>query len=275
MSELRPPQPSDLASFGDGLSCLYCGTSLDRKYYFCLGCATPYKEPESVLPTTRQLRPSTGELVKTHAPKVMTLFWTYFAVILFGSIGLMLFTGGERLGVHVMIMDGLLLITTVYFGVYYWPSLREQFKRVGFDHWAAWVGLILLVPLLGLNYAYHEWVKSLLGMDETPGLVSTLRDDGFTEGMLIFFIAVFPGISEEIAFRGLLQHWLQVALRPFMAITIAAALFSAMHFSVISAPILFLAGWLLGWVKWKTGSLYPAMLIHFLHNFAVVQLFDA
>jgi len=30
---------------------------------------------------------------------------------------------------------------------------------------------------------------------------------------------------------------------------------------------------LLGWVKWKTNSLYPSMLIHFLHNFIVVMFF--
>ena len=37
-----------------------------------------------------------------------------------------------------------------------------------------------------------------------------------------------------------------------------------------SFPYLFAAGWLLGWMKWKTGSLFPSMVVHFLHNFAVI-----
>ncbi len=275
MSELKPPQPTDLAHFGDGLSCLYCQAPLDRRYYFCLGCATPYKAPDSVLPRMRQLRPSTGELVSLHAPNVMTLFWTYLVVLVGGAILLQLLAGGQTVGVHIMIMDGLLLVTTVFFAVFYWDSLKQQLARIGFDHWAAWVGLLLLAPLLGLNYAYHEWVAGLAGMEGGTGLVSQLREDGFTDGMLIFFIAVYPAVGEEIAFRGLLQHWLQVALKPPMAIGLAALLFAGIHLAPLSMPILFLAGLLLGWVKWKTGSLYPSMLIHFLHNFAVVQLFDA
>jgi membrane protease YdiL (CAAX protease family) len=276
MSELRPPQARDLASFGEGLTCQYCNAPLDRRMYFCQSCATPYKEPESVLTPIRELRPSTGELVNKLAPNVKTLLLSYLAVIVGMSVILGTVAGGQHMGVHVLLMDVVLLVTTVYFSVHYWPSLVQQFKRLGFDHWAAWVGLLLLVPLLGLNYAYHDWMQSILTFEEEGGgLVSQLRKDGFTEAMLVLSIAIFPAISEEIAFRGLIQHWLQVALRPMMAISVAAAMFAAVHFSVISFPILFLAGWLMGWVKWKTGSLYPSMLIHFLHNLAVVKLFDA
>ena len=57
------------------------------------------------------------------------------------------------------------------------------------------------------------------------------------------------------------------------AVLIASALFMALHFSVLSAPYLLLVGMLLGWAKLKTGSLYPSMLIHFLHNFIVISFF--
>jgi membrane protease YdiL (CAAX protease family) len=48
-----------------------------------------------------------------------------------------------------------------------------------------------------------------------------------------------------------------------------------MHFSIISFPYLFCVGMLLGWTKLKTGSLYPSMLIHFLHNLAVIELMSS
>jgi membrane protease YdiL (CAAX protease family) len=92
--------------------------------------------------------------------------------------------------------------------------------------------------------------------------------------MLIFSVCVFPAVTEEIAFRGLVQHWLHVAVQPRQAIVYAAALFTALHFSILSAPTLFLAGCLLGWLRWRTGSLWPPIVVHFLHNLAVVTFFD-
>jgi membrane protease YdiL (CAAX protease family) len=272
--ELLPPAPHDVEAYGDGGRCRYCGAPLEPRAYFCLRCATPYKEPDSVLPTMRPRRPTAGELVRRHAPKVATLWWTYFSVVVGLSLVMLAFSGGEVLAAQVVVMDVALFITTVWFAVAYWPSLRTQLGRLGFDHGAAWAGLGLLAPLLLLNYGYHHWLAGLTGM-HAESLTERLRGAGFSQAALVFVMAIFPAVSEEIAFRGLLQHWLQVALRPRRAITLAAALFAAMHLSLASMPILFLAGWLLGWVKWKTGSLYPSMLIHFLHNLAVVMLFDA
>ena len=76
-----------------------------------------------------------------------------------------------------------------------------------------------------------------------------------SELALVFSFCVFPAVTEEIAFRGLLQHWLQLAIKPIHAMTVASALFAAVHFSVLSFPYLLLAGMLMGWTKYKTGSL--------------------
>ena len=274
VDERTPPTALERAAPGDGLPCRYCAAPLQGAYYFCLRCATPYKDPASVLTPIRRLRPTSGQLVRQRAPQVATLWWTYFAVIVGVAVLLQTLAGGEALGVHVLVMDAALLVTTVYFTIHYWDSLKQQLRRVGFGHPAAWVGLALLVPLLAVNYGYHAWLGSMAGVEETSWLAQ-LRADGFSQAALVLSIAVFPAISEEIAFRGLLQHWLQVALTPTRAITLAAALFAAMHLTILSLPVLFLAGWLMGWVKWKTGSLYPSMLIHFLHNLAVVTLFEA
>ncbi len=81
-------------------------------------------------------------------------------------------------------------------------------------------------------------------------------------------------MTEEIAFRGLVQHWLQIAIAPWKGLVLASALFMALHFSAISAPYLFAVGMLLGYVKQRTGSLYPSMLIHFLHNLVVITFFS-
>jgi membrane protease YdiL (CAAX protease family) len=40
--------------------------------------------------------------------------------------------------------------------------------------------------------------------------------------------------------------------------------------SIPSLPHLLILGVVLGWLRVKTGSLYPGMLLHFSHNFLVI-----
>jgi len=134
------------------------------------------------------------------------------------------------------------------------------------------LGLLALVPLLAINYTYHGWLLRELGA-KSRWLPGRLRQLGLGEPGLIFFLCVFPAVLEEISFRGLVQHWLQIAVRPVRAIVLASCLFTVLHFSILSAPYIFAVGMVLGWVKWKTGSLYPGILIHFIHNLIVVEFF--
>ncbi len=271
MSDLRPPTPVELATSGDDLHCRYCDAPLDPTYYFCRRCATPYKDVASVLTPVRAMRPSAGELVKLHAPNVSRVWWTYFCVIFGVSLLLFVTAGQQRLGMHIIVTDLAVLITTAVFAVRYWPLLRTQLARTGFGGRYAYIGLALLVPMLALNFGYHEFLQSLDGVGGSSW-VAQLSSDGLSDAALVLLICVFPAINEEIAFRGLVQTWLMSALRPARAIALGAVLFSAMHFSILRAPYLFLVGYLLGWIRMKTGSLYPAMLAHFLHNLAVLMI---
>ncbi len=253
-------------------TCAYCGASLEPGYYFCLTCATPYKAVESVLPRPRPAYLSDGRLIAKKAPHVATLFWTYFAVVVGAAvIGFVLFRADEP-ALMLVLQAGCLFITTCIFAVRHWPSLVVQFKRFGFQHRAALVGFLVLPVLLLINYLYHGWVMRTLGGEGSP-LLSRLRESGLGEPALILLICASPAILEEIAFRGLVQHWLSIAIRPFHALVLASVLFTILHFSVISAPYLFAVGMLLGWTKMKTGSLYPSMAIHFLHNLIVLEFF--
>lgn len=252
--------------------CSYCGARLDPAFYFCLSCATPYKSAESVLPRPRPRRLTEGELIRLKAPEAMPLFWTFFSVVVFTALLSFLLFGHERPDLALILNAVTLTITTCVFSVRHWPSLAVQLRRFGFFHPVAWFALMLLAPLLCINYGYHSWVFETTGIDD-PLLTERLKELGAGPGTLVFLYCVLPAVTEEVAFRGLLQHWLQVALSPCRALLIASALFAAMHFTTISAPYLLLVGLLLGWAKWKTGSLYPSMLIHFLHNYFVLEHF--
>jgi hypothetical protein len=272
MSQLTPADNAPLEQRDPATQCPYCGAPLFQAYYFCLVCGTPFKSAASVVPIARPKELTGEELIQRKVPQAWPLVWTYISVILGAGIFYAFTYTVIDPPIIMLLMDAAIFVTTCIFAVMYWPSLKVQLGRIGFTRPEAYLGVAALLPLLGLNYGYHQWIEYLAGglgdgMDDFISEMST--------PMLIVTFCVFPAVCEEVAFRGLLQHWLSTAIKPMHALLVASAIFAGLHFTSISFPILFLAGLLLGWVRMRTGSLYPSILIHFLHNFVVVTIFPS
>jgi membrane protease YdiL (CAAX protease family) len=251
--------------------CAYCGCPVKTQFYFCTNCAAPWQPPEAVLPIIRPIPPTEGELIAASAPHVLPLFWTYFIVVLAAAIIGSAAFSKDRPDLRLFFESIAITLTTGFFAAFHWKSLVPQFQRLGFNSRHAWIALALLFPALGLNFAWHKMITYVY--PEATDSMNSLRQLHLSRLTMITLFCIFPAITEEIAFRGLVQHWLVSAIRPMRALLIASALFMALHFSVLSAPYLLLVGMLLGWAKLKTGSLYPSILIHFLHNFIVISFF--
>jgi membrane protease YdiL (CAAX protease family) len=254
--------------------CPYCGAPLVAELYFCWVCAAPYKSIEAVVTPASPMPLSEGELIRRKAPHVATLFWSYFATVIGGAIIAELLFHDDRPDLKLLLQLTAVLVTTCVFAVMFWTSLKVQLLQPGFVYKEAWIGLAILAPMLAINFGYSRFLMWALSDHHHNILrLDDLRKAGMTEAGLVCIFCIWPAISEEIGFRGLLQHWLQTAIKPERAILLTAFLFATMHFSIVSFPYLFGLGALLGWTKWKTGSLYPSMLIHFLHNLVVIEFF--
>lgn len=252
--------------------CSYCGAPLNFSFYFCLSCATPYKPLANVISPYMPRQLTESELIKKKAPNVWRVFWTYCVVLCVVIIfSLCMGDDGAAKKYTMFFASACMVLTTVVFEFIYWPSLAVQLKRLGLFTKYALLALPILAVLLLLNFAWHSFVINL--DPDIRSFSETLNEMNLGPVATIFVFCLIPGITEEIAYRGLIQHWLQTALSPWRAIVLASALFTAMHLSVVSAPYIFLLSLLLGWLKYKTGSLYPSMLIHILHNYAAITIF--
>ena len=252
--------------------CSYCGSPLNYAFYFCTVCATPYRPVSEVIPPVAPRALTESELIKKRVPNVWRVFWSYAVVIFVVLLLDYALGGGEDRKVHTLIFGSTcIFLTTVAFEVIFWRSLVVQLKDVGFLRPQAWVGFLFLALLLAANYGYHLFFIYYLGEDSPSQC--WLNETGLNSTAVFVLICLIPGITEEIAFRGLIQHWLQTVLRPWRAIVLASFLFTALHLSVLTAPYVFLLGMLLGWTKWKCRSLYPSMLMHIVHNWVVVTVF--
>ncbi len=176
------------------------------------------------------------------------------------------------------------LMTAMVFGVL--PALVATFNRVrvseGFalriPNMLAWMaaGLLGLVlwPLAHEVFLLNRWlgITDLGGVQlaSVKGLVSQLRTLPY--GLVVMTLAIVPGVFEELFFRGFFFTSLRNVFSPWRTIVLSAVLFGLFHVVAGSVlvperflPSTFL-GLVLGWVRYRTGSVLPCMVLHALHN---------
>ena len=84
-------------------------------------------------------------------------------------------------------------------------------------------------------------------------------------GMVILMAAV-PAVCEELAFRGFIFGGLIRGRNPWRAILVSAFLFGITHGILQQSLAAMIIGVLLGWVAWRTGSVWTTMAMHLVIN---------
>lgn len=95
--------------------------------------------------------------------------------------------------------------------------------------------------------------------------------------LLVTCLALAPAVIEELCFRGFLFTALRRILSPWRLIVTTAVIFGLFH--VVTGNMLLierfipttLLGLILGWLAYRTGSIWPGILMHFVHN-ALLEL---
>ena len=87
---------------------------------------------------------------------------------------------------------------------------------------------------------------------------------------IFLLISIAPAVLEELAFRGVIQSSLERMLNARDAWLIQAALFSVLHLHPLMFPSHFLMGLCFGYMRRRSRSIYPGMLLHACWNALVV-----
>lgn len=151
-------------------------------------------------------------------------------------------------------------------------SLPTAMQRAGIS-WGTpsaygWA-LVLLLPLLATGWlAIRVVPQEVLAQ---PGVsIAQFASAGAVAG------AALRAVGEEVFFRGLLGGALVRRLGFAWGNLIQAALFLIPHLPLLLVdirlwtilPVQFATGWLLGWLRHKTGSFVPGAVIHVAANLA-------
>ena len=105
---------------------------------------------------------------------------------------------------------------------------------------------------------------------EFLGLPDLMQDTFFAMSRNVFgiiSITIMAPLVEEFLFRGAIQgHLLRKGMNPWAALFIASAIFGIIHMNPIQIPFAFAIGLIFGWLYYRTGSLVPGIIGHFLNN---------
>lgn len=111
-------------------------------------------------------------------------------------------------------------------------------------------------------------------MPELPNLAEREFELIMTSRFGYFIIGLMAPLVEEIVFRGaILRALLQWKSNPWVGILISAVLFSAIHMNPAQMPHAFLIGILLGWMYYRTDSIIPGVIYHWVNNSIAYLMF--
>lgn len=127
-----------------------------------------------------------------------------------------------------------------------------------------------VIFIIGMGL-WTNYLNEILGLPNTmEELFARMMDNPFG----IIAVVVMAPIVEEMLFRGAIEgHLLRKWKNPAWAIIVSSLIFGLVHYNPAQVPFAFVLGIALGWVYYRTGSLFPGMLMHFINNGSSVVLY--
>jgi membrane protease YdiL (CAAX protease family) len=116
-------------------------------------------------------------------------------------------------------------------------------------------------------YVVGGVLSPFLNASKEQGLLPKEWDPNRAGAFIAFFLSVtiVAPIVEELTFRGL-GFTLLAPYGVWVAIVGTGVLFGLAHGLLVALPVLTIFGLLLGWLRARTESVYPGMVLHGLFN---------
>lgn len=252
------------AGGGVGL-CRACDSPLRASAKFCPRCGAP-TDAESAVESALAAQPShhAGAAAWEYVKPLVGLYLVYLGTSL--VMGLVSRFNESLLLIHAF--GALDAIVTLGFCVRFYDDIRPLLAL-------RLPSLAGVVVFLGSSLAFVLLFFAVFrGLDSLglPFLIVTERyiEAGVPTWLVFVAISIAPAVWEELAFRGVIQTRLAGVLTQTEAWIVQAALFSVLHLSPMIFITHFGMGLMFGWLRDRSNSIYPGMLLHAAWNAVVV-----
>ena len=175
-----------------------------------------------------------------------------------------------------VLVEGAFLIAPFYFANRTVPSFgnhrRSVLNSLGFRRFQ-WLGALGMIVLLFLTFyfvnGFYQYVITVfhlnLQTNDQVILQQSKEAPLTTYATLVASVLVAP-ICEETFFRGFVFAGFLNRMPVVVAILLSSLLFAVAHADLGSFAVLFFIGLALAFVRWRTRSIWPGILLHLLNN---------
>ena len=143
----------------------------------------------------------------------------------------------------------------------HWVRTRPWFVLF----WCVLAALGALVP--------STWLQEL--MPALPNFAEQEFDMILKDRWGYIIVGLLAPFAEELVFRGaVLRSLLRWNSNQWIGISLSALLFAVIHMNPAQMPHAFLIGLLLGWMYWRTDSIVPGVVYHWVNNTVAYVLYN-
>ncbi len=178
----------------------------------------------------------------------------------------------------LLIGQGFMIVPIALFLAFRKESLVYRFRIRSISTTVAVTAFMISAGLIVFVDELDRIVNALLPMPEIFANMDALLNLDST-GFAIISIITIAGVApvlEEMIFRGFLQKFLEEKWQdPTRAIMVTSLFFTLVHMNPFWAIQIYLLGVVLGYLAWKTGSIFPGIILHALNNGLALFFFMA
>lgn len=168
----------------------------------------------------------------------------------------------------IVTMTAFSVLTIVIFLLAKWCVVSRHWLQT--RPWTAlcWCVIAALGALLP-----SVWLQELI--PQLPNVAEEQFDMILKDRWGYLAVGLLAPFAEELVFRGaILRALLRWKRNPWVGIVISAMLFALIHMNPAQMPHAFLIGILLGWMYYRTDSIIPGVVYHWVNNTVAYVMYN-
>ena len=235
--------------------CQTCKNEVKSFHRFCYNCGS-------------YLAPSQLRLHKNRDLQSAFLFFFIYLIVCF----VVRFTGLFNSYNNLFWIEMLLAAITLVYAAINFRTIKPVLLFRNFN-WQRLAGCIFLAAIASaiINIVISKLNISFFGTDES--FYGRYSIYSMPVLVMIYSIAVYPALFEELAFRGVIYSYLDNFMDEKLVVIITAFMFGIVHLNFISLFWLVPFGILTGTMRKRFGTIWYGVIFHFTFNLVAV-LFD-